>query len=114
MAAALAWGVPAHAARKPPPRNPPMVLEDVVPDLPIPPVPPEQPPDDSAAPVPLGDAQQFVSPGYSRNAPGLQPDLFTQKNYGGADGYLAGSGVQGEQNRKVTPPAGFRLNVPIQ
>jgi hypothetical protein len=81
-------------------------------DLPIPPIPPETPPAFSAAPVPdseLAPAPDEPDPQGAR----LGPGLFTQRNFGEGNGYLNGSTMQSERDRK-TPPAGFQLNMPLQ
>jgi hypothetical protein len=121
-AALLAFGfglflVPLHptdaAARRPAAETtlPPEVAQQE--DLPIPPIPPETPPAFSAAPVPDSELAPTPDDPDASGGAHLGPGLFTQRNFGEGNGYLNGSTMQSERDRK-TPPAGFQLNMPLQ
>ena len=79
-------------------------------DFPVPPIPPDEPPAESAAPVP-GSAAAPNQEG--SNGPLVSPGVFSQGVYGTGNGYLSGSTSQSEFSRH-SPPAGFKLNVPLQ
>jgi hypothetical protein len=74
-----------------------------------------QEPADGYAPAPVPDADA-AAPDHDAGPakPELQANLFTpQKNYQG-EGYLPGSTVQGNQDRKRDPAPGFSLKVPLE
>jgi hypothetical protein len=107
--------VPLHptdaAARRPAAETalPPETAEQ---DLPIPPIPPDTPPAFSAAPVPDGEPAPTPAEPPSQGA-SVGPGVFSQRNFGEGNGYLYGSTMQSEMDRK-TPPAGLQLNMPLQ
>ena len=80
-------------------------------DYPVPPIPPDEPPEYSAAPVPGATPAPTQESG--RTGPQLAPGFFSQGSYGTDNGFLTGSTSQSELQRRP-PPAGLRLNVPIQ
>jgi hypothetical protein len=86
--------------------------DDALP-IPEPPIPPSQPPAFTAAPVPGGSSDGYAAPSVTRAGARVSPDVFSPQSYGEGNGYLAGSTVQSDQDRH-RPPAGFRLNVPLQ
>jgi hypothetical protein len=81
--------------------------------LPIPPIPPDNPPLSQAAPVPDPD---FLAPsapsGPSRTTVG--PDMFTPPTRYYGDAYAPGSTAQGENEKRVKPAPGFSLKMPLQ
>jgi hypothetical protein len=81
--------------------------------LPIPPIPPELPASNyEAAPTP-GSITAPVSGQGARGAE-LAPTLMNPKQFYQGEGFLAGSTVQSEQQRKAKPVAGFNLTVPLR
>jgi hypothetical protein len=82
------------------------------PNLPVPPIPPANPPRYLAAPVPNVDARA-PSP-VSQEGAQLSPYLFRYNNYDPSVGYTPGSRVQTSDDRKILPVPGFTLRVPIQ
>jgi len=82
--------------------------------LPIPPIPPAEVASNyEAAPTP---GQIGAAPGGPQGprGPELSPTLMTPKQFYQGEGFLAGSTVQSEQQRKAKPAAGFNLTVPLQ
>jgi len=82
--------------------------------LPIPPIPPAEVASNyEAAPTP---GQIGAAPGAAQGprGPELSPTLMTPKQFYQGEGFLAGSTVQSEQQRKAKPAAGFNLTVPLQ
>lgn len=80
-------------------------------DFPLPPIPPDTPPAELAAPVPGSAAAP--TPDSSTTGPRVSPGFFSQGTYGTGNGFLSGSTSQNETDRR-SPPAGFKLNVPLQ
>jgi hypothetical protein len=81
--------------------------------LPVPPIPPEEPLTSyEAAPVP-GNVAAPVTPEGPRGAE-LSPRLMGPKQFYQGEGFLTGSTVQSEQQRKAKPAAGFNLTVPLR
>jgi hypothetical protein len=81
-------------------------------DFPLPPIPPDTPPAESAAPVPGSTSAPRQEGG--ANGPQVSPGFFSQGSDGaGGNGFLSGSTSQSEAQRR-SPPAGFKLNVPLQ
>jgi len=80
--------------------------------LPVPPIPPEIPPLADAAPTPGTIAAPVAAP-TPREAT-LMPTLMPPKQVYQGEGFLAGSTVQSEQQRKARPAAGFNLTVPLR
>ena len=79
-------------------------------DFPLPPIPPDEPPAESAAPVPGSAAAPNQE---ATTGPQVSPGIFSQGLYGTSNGYLSGSTSETEFQRR-NPPAGFKLNVPLQ
>jgi len=82
--------------------------------LPVPPIPPDEVASNyEAAPTP---GQIGAAPGTAQGprGPELSPTLMTPKQFYQGEGFLAGSTVQSEQQRKAKPAAGFNLTVPLQ
>lgn len=81
--------------------------------LPIPPIPPELPASNyEAAPLP-GNVMAPVAAQGPRG-PELTPTLMGPKQFYQGEGFLTGSTVQSEQQRKAKPAAGFNLTVPLR
>lgn len=81
--------------------------------LPIPPIPPEIPASNyEAAPTPGSIAAPTSAQG--PRGPELSPTLMAPKQFFQGEGFLAGSTVQSEQQRKAKPVAGFNLTVPLR
>lgn len=81
--------------------------------LPIPPIPPDAPLTSyEAAPMP-GNVTAPVVPQGPRGAE-LSPTLMGPKQFYQGEGFLSGSTVQSEQQRKAKPAAGFNLTVPLR
>lgn len=81
--------------------------------LPLPPIPPEGVEASEAAPMPDSGARGPVALQVPRG-PELTPTMMGPKYTYQGEGFLHGSTVQSEQNRKVRPAAGFNLTVPLQ
>jgi len=81
--------------------------------LPIPPIPPDIPASSyEEAPLP-GNAAAPVA-GQAPRGPELTPTLMGPKQFYQGEGFLSGSTVQSEQQRKAKPAAGFNLTVPLR
>lgn len=81
--------------------------------LPIPPIPPDVPATAfEEAPTP-GNLAAPVTPQGPRG-PELTPTLMGPKQFYQGEGFLSGSTVQSEQQRKAKPAAGFNLTVPLR
>lgn len=81
--------------------------------LPIPPIPPDVPVSRyEAAPTP----NLVNAPTVSQPAPGaeVRPTLMGPKQFYQGEGFLNGSTVQSEQQRRARPAAGFNLTVPLR
>lgn len=80
--------------------------------LPVPPIPPDRPMALEAAPVPNSflrgpiDAQ----PTRAELSPTLMGPTYTYQG----EGFMRGSTIQSEQNRKSQPAAGINLTVPLR
>ena len=81
--------------------------------LPIPPIPPDVPFSNyEAAPTP-GNLAAPTTPEAPRG-PEFSPRLMGPKQFYQGEGFLSGSTVQSEQQRKSKPAAGFNLTVPLR
>lgn len=81
--------------------------------LPLPPIPPDSMSNSEPAPVPDSGVRGPVALQVPRGAE-LTPTMMGPKYTYQGEGFLRGSTVQSEQNRKVKPAAGFNLTVPLQ
>ncbi len=100
-AAAIVWTLLA-AAKSPNPAE----------DFPVPPIPPDHPPSDQAAPVPDSD---FAAPSRpTRQGTQIRPHFFNQPIYNNGQGYVRGSTIEGQQDQRSKPIPGINLNVPLQ
>jgi hypothetical protein len=79
--------------------------------LPEPPVPPDDPPVDQAAPVPNPDAR---APAAGPAGTQVRPEMFRKGTYDPSQGYANGSRFQDNEDRKVIQTPGLRLRVPIE
>jgi len=79
--------------------------------LPEPPIPPDQPPADQAAPVPNPDAHAPVAPGPAGTR--VRPEMFRKGTYDPSLGYATGSRYQDNEERKLIQTPGMRLLMPI-
>lgn len=80
--------------------------------LPEPPIPPDQPPADQAAPVPNPDAHAPAATGTARTQ--VRPEMFRKGTYDPSLGYATGSRYQDNEDRKVIQTPGVRLMMPLQ
>lgn len=81
--------------------------------LPLPPIPPELQTNSEPAPVPNSAARGPTELAVPRGAE-LSPTMMGPKYTYQGEGFLRGSTVQSEQNRKLRPAAGVNLTVPLQ
>ena len=86
--------------------------------LPVPPTPPAQVPHTSFAPgqfqpAPVPNPDLLPPQGSAQSGPQFTPGLFMPKDRFAGDGYIPGTTVQSEQERRQKPGAGFNLNVPL-
>ena len=82
-------------------------------ELPLPPIPPDIATSSEPAPVPNNAVNGPVALQVPRG-PELTPTIMGPKYTYQGEGFLRGSTVQSEQNRKVRPAAGLNLTVPLQ
>jgi hypothetical protein len=80
--------------------------------LPIPPIPPDMPSTLEAAPVPNSRLSAPVT-AHARG-PEVTPTVMSPKRIYQGEGFLAGSAMQSEQQRKARPAPGLNLTVPLQ
>ncbi len=65
-------------------------------------------------PAPVPNPNIFPPPGQAAQAgPQLSPGLFMPKDRFAGDGYIPGTTVQSEQERRLKPGAGFNLSLPL-
>ncbi len=110
---AMALTTTAHAAQKR--ANPPPL--DVTPEeeLPVPPIPPSSEGSYLAAPMPnmaLG-APLELSENTGRGTK-VTPGFYHPKDYNLGEGYLSGSTVQGEQERRAQPVPRLQFKMPLE
>ena len=65
----------------------------------------------TAAPTPNGTVSAPVA--IDSNKPELAPGLFRRKKTYGGEGFIQGSAVQDQDQRKIGPAAGINLKVPL-
>ena len=80
--------------------------------LPIPPIPPDMPSPMEAAPVPNSRLSAPVAT-QTRGAE-VTPTVMSPKQTYQGEGFLAGSTMTSEQQRKARPVPGLNLTVPLQ
>jgi hypothetical protein len=81
-------------------------------DLPVPPIPPQNPPLADAAPVPNVYAEAPVTP--DSEEPSLNVRLYRAKPYDPGVGFVPGSRYQSSEDRKPIQTPGFSINVPLK
>jgi hypothetical protein len=109
---ALAGFSPGEAATRRIHTPPPPAAEDQ--DLPEPPIPPADAPVYSEAPMPNA-ANTWAPAPTNKTGPQLAPGLFGENSRSQqSSGYLDGSTMTPERDDRSPPPAGFRLNMPLQ
>lgn len=91
---------------------------DVSPDdaeFPLPPIPPLDVPAYSAAPMPNSAIGSYEDPAAapSKGAK-ITPGFYHPKDYNIGEGYLSGSTVAGEQERRAQPVPRLQLKMPLQ
>lgn len=90
---------------------------DVTPeeDFPVPPIPPTSESPYLAAPVPntaIGAPQDAA--GNANRGASLSPGFYQPKDYNLGEGYLNGSTIAGEQERRAQPMPRLQLKMPLQ
>jgi hypothetical protein len=81
-------------------------------DLPLPPLPPEHPPQAEAAPVPNVDAQAPVTP--TSESPSVNMKMYRASMYDPGVGFAPGSRYQSSEDRKPIQTPGFSVDVPLK
>jgi hypothetical protein len=81
-------------------------------ELPVPPIPPQQPPPAEIAPVPNLDAQAPVTP--ASEGPRFDVRLFRARPYDPGMGFAPGSRYQTAEDRKPIQTPGFSVSVPLK
>ena len=79
--------------------------------LPVPPIPPDNPPRDELAPVPNADARMPLDPSSAQVR--VRPQLFPATRPDASQGFTPGSRFQATDERKPLQSPGVRLTVPI-
>jgi hypothetical protein len=85
--------------------------------LPLPPIPPAQPPSDGPAPIPDRDAMAPSAP--PSESPRIVPRLVRvptyQNDFDRSEGYIGGSRLQQDPaDRRLTPSPGFNFQIPFK
>jgi len=82
-------------------------------DFPIPPIPPDADNPYLAAPVP---DTAFADPAARPGPTGTQisPGFYQPRDYNIGQGYLSGSTIAGQQERRAAPVPSLRLKVPLE
>ena len=80
--------------------------------LPIPPIPPNYPPQADGAPVPNIDARAPIMP--LAEAPGVDVRLYRAKSFDPSMGFAPGSRYQSSEDRKPIQTPGLSFTVPIK
>jgi hypothetical protein len=81
-------------------------------NLPVPPVPPAQPPISEAAPVPNVNAEAPVAP--ASNEVKLDVKFYRARTYDASKGFVPGSRYQSNEDRKPIQTPGFSVSVPLK
>lgn len=81
-------------------------------DLPVPPIPPENPPLHDVAPVPNFNAEAPVTPTSDKVSVNVRQ--FHATMYDPGLGFAPGSRYQSAEDRKPMQPPGISVNVPLQ
>ena len=89
-----------------------VVLTVTAADLPLPPIPPANPPSGEIAPVPNLDARAPVAPASDKTTVGVK--LFRAGTYDTSLGFAPGSRYQSTEDRKMIQTPGFTINVPLR
>jgi hypothetical protein len=81
-------------------------------ELPVPPLPPSNPPTAEIAPVPDPDVRDPVKPDAGQTSVNVR--FYREKTYDTSMGFVPGSRYQSTEDRKPIQTPGFSLSVPIQ
>jgi hypothetical protein len=81
-------------------------------ELPVPPMPPDHPPEADAAPVPNLNAQAPVAP--ESEKPSLNMKMYRASMYSPGVGFTPGSRYQSSEDRKPIATPGFSIDVPLK
>jgi hypothetical protein len=81
-------------------------------DLPVPPIPPRQPPLADIAPIPDVDVRAPIVPASS--GPSVDVRLFRARPYDPGMGFTPGSRYQTNEDRKPIQTPGLSVRVPLQ
>ncbi len=81
-------------------------------DLPVPPIPPTNPPAADSAPVPDVNARAPVTP--SSQEPSVDVRLYRAKPYDPSLGFAPGSRYQSTEDRKPIQTPGLSVSVPLK
>jgi hypothetical protein len=81
-------------------------------DLPVPPLPPANPPPGDAAPVPNFDAAGPLVP--DSDQPSVYVRLYRNKMYDPSTGFVPGSRFQTSEDKKPIQTPGFSVSVPLR
>jgi hypothetical protein len=81
-------------------------------DLPVPPIPPANPPAVDTAPVPNADAHAPVAA--SSEEPSIDVRLYRVRRYDPSLGFAPGSRYQSTEDRKPIQTPGFSISVPLK
>ncbi len=79
--------------------------------LPVPPIPPSQPPTDMAAPVPDDDLRPPVT--VAEGDPQFKLQVYRVHRYDGSQGFLPGSRYESTEDRKPIQTPGISVSVPL-
>ena len=80
--------------------------------LPIPPIPPVNPPADEAAPVPNVDVHPPTI--QSSEGPSVDVRLYRARSYDASQGFAPGSRYQSTEDRKPIQTPGISVSVPLK
>jgi hypothetical protein len=81
-------------------------------DLPVPPIPPANPPPGDAAPLPNFDAVGPLAP--ASDQPSVYVRLYRNKMYDPSVGFVPGSRFQTNEDKKPLQTPGFSVSVPLK
>lgn len=81
-------------------------------NLPVPPIPPAQPPSNDAAPVPNPDAAAPAS--IESGEPTLAVTLYRARSFDPSVGFAPGSRYQSSEDRKPIQTPGISITVPLK
>jgi hypothetical protein len=109
----ISLAMPAHATQKR--VQPPVFTVTPEDELPVPPIPPATETPYLAAPMPDTALGAPPDPLESKDQGArLSPGFYHPKDYNIGEGYLNGSTVQGEQERRAQPVPRLQFKMPLQ